>query len=84
MTTDQIIEEALALPPSDRLKIAEELLKSTAAEASVSADVAWDGEIARRIQDFENGTARTITHDELRDRFHVKLAKARDAESSTA
>jgi putative addiction module component (TIGR02574 family) len=55
MSTDQILKEVMALPADEKAKLAEQLLASLDAEASVEIERLWREEAERRIDAFEAG-----------------------------
>jgi putative addiction module component (TIGR02574 family) len=57
-TIEHITEEALALSEEQRAQLAHRLLQSLEPVGDVrDVEVAWDAEIARRVQRVEEGTA---------------------------
>ncbi len=61
---DELSRKARALPPGDRVRLAEELL-ATVQEADPEIEAAWDAEIKRRIAEIESGTAKLIPAEEV-------------------
>ncbi|HVB46819.1 MAG TPA: addiction module protein [Burkholderiales bacterium] len=64
--TSDLVEElshkARALPPEDRVRLAEELLASV---QEVDAEAAWEEEIKRRIAEIGSGKAKLIPAEEV-------------------
>lgn len=61
-TIEKVHAEALALPVSDRARLAHRLLESldqNVVEDPSEVARAWEAEIARRIEDFRHGTSET-------------------------
>jgi putative addiction module component (TIGR02574 family) len=58
MTTDQIEQELLKLPASDRARLAERLIASLDEDAEV--EKAWAAEVRRRDGELESGAAEAI------------------------
>jgi putative addiction module component (TIGR02574 family) len=56
---DELSRKALALPPEERVRLAEELL-ATVQEVDPEVEAAWDEEIKRRISEIDSGTAKLI------------------------
>jgi putative addiction module component (TIGR02574 family) len=51
-TVDDLLSDALRLPPEERARLGHELLLSLEAEADApDAEAAWAGELERRAQD---------------------------------
>ncbi|MCZ4316671.1 addiction module protein [Comamonadaceae bacterium G21597-S1] len=61
---DEISQKAHALPPEDRVKLAEELL-ATVYTVDDEVESAWDEEIKRRIGEIYTGTARLVPAEEV-------------------
>ena len=55
MSTQQIVREAMALPPEERAKLADKLLASLDTEAQNEIDRAWAEEAERRVDEFDAG-----------------------------
>ena len=63
--TEELVQNARALPPEDRARLAEELLASLHEKGDSGVEAAWDEEIRRRIAEIESGTAKLIPADEV-------------------
>lgn len=61
---DELSHKARALPPEDRVRLAEELL-ATVQEVDVEVELAWDEEIRRRIAEIDSGSAKLIPAEEV-------------------
>ena len=61
---DELSRKARALPPADRVRLAEELL-ATVQEVDAEVEVAWDEEIKRRIAEIDSGMAKLIPAEEV-------------------
>jgi len=61
---EELSRKARALPPEDRLRLAEELL-ATVQEVDAEVEAAWEEEIRRRIAEIDSGTAKLIPADEV-------------------
>jgi putative addiction module component (TIGR02574 family) len=64
-TVDQIVSEALALPPPVRALLAEKLIESLDAAAGVELSPQWREEIRRRCDEIRSGTATLRDADEV-------------------
>lgn len=62
----KLLEAALQLSPEDRAALAGSLLDSLDSAVDADADAAWEIEVARRIQDLDQGKTRTIPWAEIR------------------
>jgi putative addiction module component (TIGR02574 family) len=70
-----VLAEILRLPPTERAKLALEVLRSLDGEPDADAAEAWDVEIARRAAEIAAGTAETLTLDEYRARVRQRRAR---------
>jgi putative addiction module component (TIGR02574 family) len=61
---DELSRKARALPPEDRVRLAEELL-ATVQEVDAEVEQAWDAEIRRRIAEIDSGTAKLVPAEEV-------------------
>ncbi|MCA1659420.1 MAG: addiction module protein [Verrucomicrobiaceae bacterium] len=59
-TLDALSQEALELPPDQRLALAQRLLDSVDPEPDPGAAAAWESEIARRIAQFDTRESNAI------------------------
>jgi putative addiction module component (TIGR02574 family) len=73
-----ILEQALALPESERRRIGEALLDSVAPEDDTSIEAAWNREILRRVAQIETGEIETVDGSagvaQIRDRLSRRRA----------
>ena len=56
----QVLEEALSLPPEERLKVAELLLSSLDSAAQQKIDSLWAAEAEDRLDAFDRGEIQAI------------------------
>jgi len=61
---DELARKARALPPEERVRLAEELL-ATVQEVDPQVEAAWDEEIKRRIEEIDSGRAKLIPAEEV-------------------
>lgn len=61
---DELVRKARALPPEERVRLAEELL-ATVQEVDPEVEAAWDEEIRRRIAEIESRKAKLIPAEEV-------------------
>ena len=64
-TLDNVVHDALILPPDQRLALARQLLESVDLEPEPGAEAAWEAEIARRISRFKAGDSNPIPAGEV-------------------
>jgi putative addiction module component (TIGR02574 family) len=56
----KVLKEALRLPPEARAALAGRLIESLDESVDEDAEAAWGEEIARRIEDLDNGKVKTV------------------------
>lgn len=73
MTTSarKLLEEALALPVSDRAELAADLLASLDGVADADVEAAWDAEIARRARDAVANPDDDLSWESVRAELHA-------------
>jgi putative addiction module component (TIGR02574 family) len=64
-TLDALSQDALVLPPDQRLLLARRLLDSVDLEPEPGAEAAWEAESARRIARFDAGESKPIAASEV-------------------
>ena len=64
-TLDSLAQDALVLPPDQRLALARQLLDSVDLEPEPGAEAAWEAEIARRITRFKAGESKPVPAGEV-------------------
>ena len=74
-TKEQILTEAMALGPTDREAIAEQLLATVDGEDRQSVDAAWAAEVARRLATYDRGEVRSSPPAEMFRRLREKYAR---------
>jgi putative addiction module component (TIGR02574 family) len=65
----QVLREALALPPKARADIAGTLLRSLDATEEAGVDAAWAVEVEHRLREVESGAAKLIPWERVRRRL---------------
>jgi putative addiction module component (TIGR02574 family) len=76
MSTDELIAEALRLPPEERARFAEELLASLE-EPEDEVARAWAPELARRVRELEDGSVEGIPAETVFSELTKKLEEQR-------
>lgn len=66
MEATELLKKALTLPDKDRAELAASLIDSLDATVDEGADIAWQEEIAHRIQDIDSGKVKTIPWEDVR------------------
>ena len=70
MVTEEILEYALKKPEKERAQMAEALLASLDTPVvDEDVELAWQREIAKRINDVESGAVKCVPWEEIRDRL---------------
>ena len=62
---DAVAQDALVLPPDQRLVLARKLLESVDLEPDPGVEAAWDAEIAQRVARFKAGESKAIPAGEV-------------------
>lgn len=76
---EKVEDEALHLPHEDRSKLASRLLESLD-DDDLSPE--WKEELARRVEEIDNGTAKLIPHDEVIAKVRARLEEAKTQRQS--
>ena len=72
---DEIVESALALPPSARAILAEQLFESLDDMEQKEVDTAWINEIEKRVADYKAGKIKAIPAEQVFSELKAKLRK---------
>jgi putative addiction module component (TIGR02574 family) len=75
-TASKVLEQALALTPAERLKLAQELIESVTVEEPEWA-TAWKTELASRWTAYDSGEDPGESWDEAVDQIRAELRAAR-------
>jgi putative addiction module component (TIGR02574 family) len=67
--SDDLLKEALKLPPEARAALAASLLDSLDQEVDEGAEAAWQKEIDRRLRELDSGAVKPIPWSEARRRI---------------
>jgi len=68
-----ILQQAMSLPPDERLELLEALDAATAAESPFTLDQAWIDELDRRWAAYESGESKVYTWEEVRAEARRRL-----------
>jgi len=66
LEAQKILEEALTLPENERAKLAASLIDSLDAESDEGVEEAWRAEVARRVQEIDEGRVTMVDWAEAR------------------
>ncbi len=75
--SDALLSQALALPETERARLALRLAESLDKCTDGDAEETWAKEVARRVQCLREGTATVISADEAFARVEARLAERR-------
>lgn len=65
MSTHEIIDAAMSLPPEEKARLAEQLLASLDSREQQQVDEEWAAEVEQRIDDLDAGRIQTIPGEEV-------------------
>jgi len=74
-SVETLAQEAMQLPPDQRLTLAHKILSSVEPAASPELEVLWDTEIRARIARYDGGEARGIPASEVFAELDRRLAR---------
>lgn len=72
----KLLERALALSIEEQEALADSLISNLGGKIDEGVVAAWDAEIARRIQELDSGTSKTVPWEKVRKRNLAKLPRA--------
>lgn len=72
---DEIMSDALALPPRERVMLAEQLIETFDAEDQERIDALWAEEAARRDKEIEDGIVKAIPGEEVMNRLRSRYKR---------
>jgi putative addiction module component (TIGR02574 family) len=73
MEASELLKHALTLPDKERAELASSLIDSLDSTVDADAELAWQQEIARRLDEVENDRAETIPWEEVRRKGRALL-----------
>jgi putative addiction module component (TIGR02574 family) len=73
MEAGELLKHALTLSEKERAELASSLIDSLDPTVEADAELAWQEEIARRLQEVERGRAKTVLWDEVRRKGRALL-----------
>jgi putative addiction module component (TIGR02574 family) len=73
MEASELLKQALTLPDKERAELASSLIDSLDPIVDHDAELAWQQEIARRLEDVESGRVKTIPWDEVQRKGRALL-----------
>ncbi len=76
-TLNEILDQARALPESERMALARSLLALDEPQSSAAAELAWDAEIRKRIARFDAGRETSRPSDDVFADIESRLPRER-------
>ena len=73
MEAGDLLKHALTLSDKERAELASSLIDSLDPAVDTDAELAWQEEIARRLEEIESGRVKTIPWDEVRRKGRTLL-----------
>jgi len=73
MEPGELLKHALTLPDKERAELASSLINSLDPTIDTNADLAWQEEIARRLEEVESGRVKTVPWEEVRRKGRTLL-----------
>ncbi len=73
MEAGELLKRALTLPDKERAELASSLIDSLDPTVDADAEMAWQEEIARRLEEVESGRVKTTSWDEVRRKGRALL-----------
>lgn len=77
MGAEELRDAALLLPPKERAKLAQDLLRSLDGPEDTDVEAAWIAEAERRARELADGTVQGIDWDIVRERVAQRLRERR-------
>jgi putative addiction module component (TIGR02574 family) len=71
----ELLRDALSLPPEARAALIDSLLESLDVEVDDDAEVLWQEEIRRRLQQIDSGAITLVPWDEAQHRLRARLKR---------
>jgi putative addiction module component (TIGR02574 family) len=73
MEAGELLKQALTLSEKERAELASNLIDSLDPSVDSDAELAWQEEVARRLEEVESGKVKTISWDEVRRKGRTLL-----------
>jgi putative addiction module component (TIGR02574 family) len=71
--TDELLQKAMELPPEERAELASSLIDSLDQTVDEDAELAWQREVSRRMDEVKSGKAKTVPWREVRRKSQALL-----------
>ncbi|HEY1676890.1 MAG TPA: addiction module protein [Candidatus Sulfotelmatobacter sp.] len=73
MEAGELLKHALTLSDKERAELASSLIDSLDPTVDADAELAWQREIARRLEEVENGKVKTVSWNEVQRKGEALL-----------
>jgi len=85
LSRDDVLQQALSLPPTDQAFVADMLERQIAAEQSISPEFAevWSKEIDRRVAAYDRGEMASLGFDQSLHQLRQAITEHRSARDMT-
>ncbi|MFO0940832.1 MAG: addiction module protein [Pirellulales bacterium] len=85
LSREDVLQQALALPPSDQAYVADMLESQIAGQPSISPESAelWSNEIDRRVAAYERGELASIEFEQSLQQLRVAISQHRQERDRT-
>lgn len=77
MTKKEVFDQALALPPDERARLAHDIIVSLDGPSDEGAPEAWVREIERRVREVKDGSVNLVDWKDTRARILKRLASGK-------
>jgi len=74
MTKKEVFDQALALPPDERARLAHDIIVSLDSPPDQGASEAWVREIERRVREVKDGSVKLVDWKDTRARILKRLS----------
>lgn len=71
--TTELLKKALELSVEERAELAGTLIESLEAKGDPSVEATWDEEVARRMEQLDSGTLKSVSFEEARRKLRSAL-----------
>ncbi len=73
MEAGELLKHALTVPEKERAELASSLIDSLDPTVDTDAEIAWQSEVAGRLEEVESGRVKTVSWEEVRRKGRTLL-----------
>ena len=73
---NEVLEQALRLPPKQRAQVARKIISSLEPESDADVEIAWQKEVARRLAEVKSGGVKLVPWETVLRRARAKARAA--------